>query len=135
MADTFVLEVATPEKQILKEPVTEAQIPGADGYLGILPDHAPMLSRLKPGALVYKLAGKEYVLAVHGGFVEVKDNHVRCLVDQAERAEDIDLQRAQEAARRASQVLNNAPIDLDISGALAAAMRAEARIEAASKVK
>jgi F-type H+-transporting ATPase subunit epsilon len=132
--DTFLLEIATPEKSLLKEQVTEAQIPGADGYLGILPEHAPLLSRLKPGLLTYTLNGKEHTLAVHGGFVEVKDNHVRCLVDQAERAEDIDLTRAQAAQKRALDALNNTGIDLDIGDALAAAMRAEARIEAARKM-
>ena len=71
---------------------------------------------------------------MHGGFVEVKDNHVRCLVDQAERAEDIDLARAQAAQKKALEALNNQGIDLDIGDALAAAMRAEARIEAARKL-
>ena len=131
--DTFLLEIATPEKSLLKEQVTEAQIPGADGYLGILPDHAALLSRLKPGLLTYRLNGKEYAMAVHGGFVEVRDNHVRCLVDQAERADEIDLTRAQAAQKRALEALNNQGIDLDIGDALAAAMRAEARIEAAKK--
>jgi F-type H+-transporting ATPase subunit epsilon len=132
--DTFLLEIATPEKSLLKEQVSEAQIPGADGYLGILPEHAPLLSRLKPGLLTYTLGGREHTLAVHGGFVEVKNNHVRCLVDQAERAEDIDLTRAQAAQKRALDALNNTGIDLDIGDALAAAMRAEARIEAARKM-
>lgn len=132
--DTFLLEIATPEKSLLKEQVSEAQIPGADGYLGILPEHAPLLSRLKPGLLTYRVAsGKEQTLAVHGGFVEIKDNHVRCLVDQAERAEEIDLARAQAAQQKALAALNSGGIDLDIGDALAAAMRAEARLEAAKK--
>lgn len=132
--DTFLLEIATPEKSLLKEQVSEAQIPGADGYLGILPEHAPLLSSLKPGLLTYRVAsGKEQTLAVHGGFVEIKDNHVRCLVDQAERAEEIDLARAQAAQQKALAALNSGGIDLDIGDALAAAMRAEARLEAAKK--
>lgn len=132
--DTFLLEIATPEKSLLKEQVSEAQIPGADGYLGILPEHAPLLSRLKPGLLTYRVAsGKEQTLAVHGGFVEIKDNHVRCLVDQAERAEEIDMARAQAAQQKALAALNSGGIDLDIGDALAAAMRAEARLEAAKK--
>ncbi len=131
--DTFLLEIATPEKSLLKEQVSEAQIPGADGYLGILPEHAPLLSKLKPGLLTYKIGGKESVLAVHGGFVEVKDNHVRCLVDQAERAEEIDMARAEAARNKALAALNGGGIDIDIGDALAAAMRAEARVEAARK--
>ncbi len=131
--DTFLLEIATPERSLLKEQVTEAQIPGADGYLGILPDHAPLLSRLKPGVLTYRIEGKEQTLAVHGGFVEVRNNHVRCLVDKAERAEEIDLSRAQAAQQKALAALNKTGIDLDIGDALAAAMSAEARIEAAKK--
>ena len=134
MAQTFLRETATPEKSLLKEQVTEAQIPGEDGYLGILPGHSPMLSRLKSGVLTYKLANNQHVdLAVHGGFLEVKDDHVRCLVDQAENACDIDLDRANRAQREALNKLNNAPIDLDVGDALAAAMRAEARIEAAKR--
>ncbi len=131
--DTFLLEIATPEKSLLKEQVAEAQVPGEDGYLGILPDHAALLSRLKPGLLTYKLNGKEETLAVHGGFVEVRNNHVRCVVDQAERAEEIDLARAQTAQKRALEALNAGGIDLDVGDALAAAMRAEARIEAAKR--
>jgi len=131
--DTFLLEIATPEKSLLKEQVSEAQIPGADGYLGILPEHAPLLSKLKPGLLTYKIGGKENTLAVHGGFLEIKDNHVRCLVDQAERAEEIDMARAEAARNKALAALNSGGIDLDIGDALAAAMRAEARVEAAKK--
>jgi F-type H+-transporting ATPase subunit epsilon len=117
--DTFLLEIATPEKSLVKEQVSEAQIPGADGYLGILPDHAPLLSRLNPGILTYKSGGKENMIAVHGGFLEVKDNHVRCLVDQAERAEEIDLARAEAARNKAIAALNSGGIDLDIGDALA----------------
>ncbi len=131
--DTFLLEIATPEKSLLKEQVAEAQVPGEDGYLGILPDHAALLSRLKPGLLTYKLNGKEETLAVHGGFIEVRNNHVRCVVDQAERAEEIDLSRAQAAQKRALEALNAGGLDLDVGDALAAAMRAEARIEAARR--
>ena len=131
--DTFLLEIATPEKSLLKEQVAEAQVPGEDGYLGILPDHAALLSRLKPGLLTYKLNGKEETLAVHGGFIEVRNNHVRCVVDQAERAEEIDLSRAQAAQKRALDALNAGGLDLDVGDALAAAMRAEARIEAAKR--
>ena len=136
MASTFLLEIATPEKSLLKEQVTEAQIPGEDGFIGLLPGHAPMLSRLKSGVMTYKLGnGQQVDLAVHGGFLEVKDDHVRCLVDQAENAMDIDLERALKAQRDAMNKLHNAPIDLDIGDALAAAMRAEARVEAAKKAK
>ncbi len=135
MAETFLLEIATPEKSLVKEQVSEAQIPGADGYLGILPEHAALLSRLKPGLLTYKVAGKEKTLAVHGGFVEVRNYHVRCVVDQAERGEEIDLARAQAAQKKALEALNQTGIDLDIGDALAAAMRAEARIEAAKASK
>ena len=133
MSDTFLLEIATPQKSLVREQVTEAQIPGDDGYFGILPDHAALLSRLKPGLLTYKLNGKEQTLAVHGGFVEVKDNYVRCLVDQAERAEEIDLNRAQQAHANALAALNRQGIDLDLGDALASAMRAETRIEAAKR--
>src|SRR5450432_1141624 len=117
MADTFLLEIATPERQLLKEQVTEAQIPGFDGYLGILPGHAALVSRLKPGVLSYVAAagGKEQVLAIHGGFLQVADDHVRVLVDGGVKAEEVDLQKAQEAHLRAEQAVQNLPAGMDIA--------------------
>lgn len=83
MADTFQLQVATPEQLLVDEQVTTAQIPGQEGYMGILPGHAPLLSALKPGLLTYEGGGGPHKIQIDGGFVEVFDNHVRVLAEGA----------------------------------------------------
>jgi F-type H+-transporting ATPase subunit epsilon len=85
MADTFQIEIATPEKLVLNERAESAQIPGKDGYMGILPGHAALLSELGPGTLSVTMAGQTTrSFAITGGFVEIRDNHVRVLADSAE---------------------------------------------------
>jgi F-type H+-transporting ATPase subunit epsilon len=87
MADTtFQLEVATPERLLVDVQVSEAELPGKDGYMGILLGHAPLLSALGQGTLTYSEGGAKHVLNIDGGFVEVFDNHVRVLADRAEAA-------------------------------------------------
>jgi F-type H+-transporting ATPase subunit epsilon len=86
MADTFQLEVATPEQLLVDEQVTEAELPGKDGYMGVLAGHAPLLSALGAGNLTYQGGGGQHVLKIDGGFVEIFDNHVRVLADHAETA-------------------------------------------------
>ncbi len=136
MADTFELEIATPERSILKETVLRAQIPGKDGYLGILPGHAALVSELATGTLTYAtVAGTTSVIAVHGGFVEVLNDHVSVLADIAEPGVEIDKSRAQKALERASRELTNSSEGSDPASALAAVMRAETRLEAARKAQ
>ena len=101
MAETFDLEVATPERLVLREAVTEAQIPAKGGYIGVLPGHAPLLSELGTGYASYVADGKKYYLAIHGGFVEVLPDKTRVLGTAVEKAEEIDVQRAEAALRRA----------------------------------
>jgi F-type H+-transporting ATPase subunit epsilon len=84
MADSLQLEVATPQKQVVNQPVDSAQIPGKDGYMGILPGHAALLSELGEGELSFTAAGKTERLKISGGYVEIRDNHVRVLADKAE---------------------------------------------------
>jgi len=87
MADnTFQLEVATPERLLVDAQVTEAELPGKDGYMGVLPGHAPLLSALGKGTLTYSEGGAKHVINIDGGFMEVFDNHVRVLADKAEAA-------------------------------------------------
>jgi len=130
MANSLDLEVVTPERQMVHEQVGEVQLPGKDGYMGVLPGHAPLLSELGAGALTYRVNGLVRVLAVHGGFLEVLDDHVRVLTDAAERAEEIDVERARLALRRAQQ--QAAGIG-DATGALAALARAQTRIAVAEQ--
>ena len=133
MADSFLLEIATPERQMLKEQVTEAQIPGEDGYMGILPGHAPLVSRLRPGILSYNLNGKEEAVAIQGGFLEVAQDHVRVLVDGGVKSGEVDLAQAQERAQQAQQQVENIPMGMDLADALADAMNAEAQVELAKR--
>ena len=84
MADTFQFQLVSPERMLVDEQVSEAQIPAAEGYIGVLPGHAPLLSELKPGGvLTYRTTGGEKTLAVYGGFVEVQGSRVRVLADAA----------------------------------------------------
>ena len=84
MADTFQIEIATPEKLVVSQAAESAQIPGKDGYMGILPGHAALLSELGDGELSYTLGGKTERMHISGGYVEVRDNHVRVLADKAD---------------------------------------------------
>jgi F-type H+-transporting ATPase subunit epsilon len=84
MADTFEIEIATPEKLVLRRQADFAEIPGKDGYMGILAGHAALLSELGEGALSITLSGQTDTYTIHGGFVEVRDNHVRVLADRVE---------------------------------------------------
>jgi F-type H+-transporting ATPase subunit epsilon len=129
MPDTVELEVATPERLLVREQATEVQVPGKDGYMGILPGHAALLSQLGSGVLDYVAGGRRRYLAVAGGFLEVLPGHVRVLADVAERAEDIDAARARAALQRAlEQTGGNDP-----AAALAAMERAQARIAATER--
>ena len=85
MSDTFLLEIATPEKLVASEHVTTAQIPGKDGYMGILPGHAALLSELGEGELSYVTGGVTQRMKVIGGYVEIRDDHVRVLADRVEQ--------------------------------------------------
>ena len=109
MADTIELEVVTPERQLVKESVTEAQVPAKEGYIGVLPGHAPLLSLLGSGVLTYTpQTGARKVLAIHGGFVEVLPDHVRVLANLAERAEEINLDKASAALERGERAPDDA---------------------------
>ncbi len=136
MADTFEIEIASPERSIVKETAVRAQIPGKDGYFGVLPGHAALVSELGIGTLTYVTPqGRRYVVAVHGGYVEVLDDYVRVLADLGEPGVEIDVQRATRALERSSRQLTNPGDGADPASALAAVMRAEARITAARKAQ
>jgi F-type H+-transporting ATPase subunit epsilon len=134
MADTFRLEVATPERLFVDEQVTEAQIPGKKGYIGILGGHAPLLSALGAGVLTYSGGGGGGgVLALDGGFVEVFNNNVRVLADHAEFAQDIKVDAARKQLEEAERALHEAQDSPDYEANLFAIQRAQAWIEAAER--
>lgn len=133
MAEGFQLEVATPERLIVEERVTEAQVPARNGYIGVLAGHAPLVAELQSGVLSYVTEGTTRYLAIHGGFVEVLSDRVRVLADLGERAEEIDVARAQAALERAQKALEDPHVNVDPAAALAEMKRAQARLEAAAK--
>ena len=133
MAETFELEVATPDRLLVREQVSEAQIPLANGYIGVLPKHAPLLGELGTGDLTYVAGGRRRHMVVSGGWTEVLDEHVRVLADSAENADDIDVARAEEARLRALDRLSHPLADMDTARALNALKRAQARVETVAK--
>src|SRR5258706_15073389 len=133
MAETFDLEVATPERLVIREAATEAQIPAKGGYIGVLPGHAPLLSQLGTGYASYVVEGKTFFLAIHDGFVEILPDKVRVLATAGEKGEEIDVQRAEAAFRAAQEALSNPNVEVDPALALAAMFRAQARLEAAAQ--
>jgi F-type H+-transporting ATPase subunit epsilon len=130
MAETIELEIVTPERQLVREAVTDVQIPGRDGYLGILPGHAAMLGILGTGSLYYSAEGRKKYLAIQGGFLEVLPDHVRVLAEIAEPAEEIDVARAKADLIRAEAEETGA----DPESALKAVALAQARIETATHI-
>ena len=132
MPDTLMLEVATPERQLVSEQVSGLQLPGKKGYMGILPGHAALLGQLGVGTLTYEVGGRKRYLSVHGGFLEINGDRVRVLAETAERAEEIDIQRAEAAHRRAMEESVNPALGVDPGAALAALARAQARIDTAA---
>ena len=134
MADAMELVVVTPERQILKETVTEVTLPGADGYLGVLPGHAPLITELGVGELTYRTTGGGTgLLAVIRGFAEVLPDRVSLLAETAEFAEDIDVARAQAAMKRAEERIAKGGEDVDWDRATLALARALVRIQVVSK--
>jgi F-type H+-transporting ATPase subunit epsilon len=133
MPDLIELEIATPERLLVREDVTEVQLPGKNGYMGILPGHAALLSELGTGTLTYVVSGRKRCLSVQGGFVEVLPDHVRVLANVAERAEEIDVERARADLSRANQDLINPALGVDPAVALDALAWAQARVDAVAQ--
>ncbi len=131
MADTFQLEIVTPEKVVVRDTAEEMQIPGKSGYLGVLPGHAPLITELAVGEISYRRGTDTQRLAVAWGFAEVLPDKVTILAETAEKASEIDVSRAQEAKKRAEQRLAASNTEVDATRAENALKRAETRIEVA----
>src|SRR5882672_5189460 len=128
--DSIQLVVVTPVSQLLSEAVNEVTLPGADGYLGVLPGHAPLITELGIGELTYKTAGGQSgLLAIVRGFAEVLPERVSVLAETAERPEDIDVNRAQEALKRAQERIAAGGENIDWYRASMALQRALVRIQ------
>jgi F-type H+-transporting ATPase subunit epsilon len=128
--NSFQLEIATPERLLVQERVTEAQIPALGGMIGVLPEHAPLLSEMGIGQLSYTGTEGRRTLFVSGGWLQILQNHVRVLTDRAEMANEIDVARAEASLKRAQERMNQ-PAQIDVARALNAMKRAEARLAAA----
>ncbi len=134
MAEKLKLEMVTPYKRVLSEDIDELAAPGTLGEIGILPGHTPLLTTLKVGELSYKKDGQTFHVAVNWGYVEVEDDTVSVLVETAELAEQIDLERAKAALDRAEQALKKlSPEEKDFKKMEAALERAVTRIQVAGK--
>jgi F-type H+-transporting ATPase subunit epsilon len=133
MAETFQLEIVTPEKMVVRDVAEEAQIPGKNGYLGILPGHAPLITELAVGEITYRSSGRIHSISVAWGFAEVLPDKVTILAETAERPEEINVPRAQEALQRAEDALKKGQTEQDFTAAEDALKRAETRLQVAGK--
>ena len=130
----FALELVTPDRAIVRETVDEIQIPGSEGYLGVLPGHTPLLTTLQVGESWFRQGNEKYYVSVAFGFFEILPDRVTILAQVAERAEDIDIARAKEAERRSRERLEKAPVDIDFERARIALMKAVVRQQVAAKI-
>jgi len=129
------VEIVAAERRVLEDDVDEIVAPTPDGQIGILPRHAALLTLLVPGEMRLKKGDQETVLAIGGGFLEVADNRVTILVDSAERAEEIDIARAEEARRRAADRVQSRGREVDLDRAQMALGRSMARIRVVERVR
>ena len=128
------LEIVTPDKLLVHEPVDEVEIPGVEGYFGVLPGHTPLLASLAVGEMWYRKGQEKTYLSLAFGFAEVLPDRVTILAQIAERAEDIDLNRAEEAKKRAEARLQQAR-EVDYDRARAALQKAVVRLQVASRLQ
>ena len=123
------LEIITAERVVYSDDVDVLVAPGTEGELGILPNHAPLMTALQPGEIMVRKDGEETYLAVSGGFLEMMANKVTILADAAERSEEIDEARVQEAIKRAEERMSMRSEDMDLARAVATLRRSQARLK------
>lgn len=126
------LQIVTPERLILQEQVDEVEIPGSEGYFGVLPGHTPLLASLAVGEMWYRKGQEKFYLALAFGFAEVLPERVTILARVAERAEEVDLERAEQAKKRAEEQLAQSRSDVDYERARLALMKSVSRISVSS---
>ncbi len=129
----LTLEIVTAERVVYSEEVDVLVAPGVVGELGILPSHSPLLTVMQPGEIRVDKDGEETFIAVSGGFLEVIGNKATILADTAERADEIDEARAEEAVQRAEERIATATSSLDLERALASVRRSQARLKVARR--
>ena len=131
----LTLEIVTPDRSLVTEQVDEVQLPGSQGYFGVLPGHTPLLATLQVGELWYRVGQEKHYLAIAFGFVEVRPERVTVLAQVAERAQDIDVARAQEAKRRAEERAARPEKEMDFERARIAMMKSLVRLQVASRAR
>ena len=131
----LALEIVTPDRALVREEVDEVQLPGYEGYFGVLPGHTPLLAMLKVGELWYRIGQEKHHLAIAGGFVEVLPDRVTVLAQIAERAHDIDVARAEAARQRAQERLAQPARDLDLDRARIALSKSLIRLQVATRAR
>jgi F-type H+-transporting ATPase subunit epsilon len=127
------LEIVTPDKLLVREEVDEVEIPGSEGYFGVLPGHTPMLASLTVGEMWYRKGQERIYLGVSFGFAEVLPDRVTILAQMAERPEDIDIPRAEAARKRAEARITQLKSDVDYDRARAALMKSLMRLHLQSR--
>ena len=132
---SLTLEIVTPDRALVAEQVDEVEVPGAGGYFGVLPGHAPLLASLQVGELWYRKGQEKHYLAIAFGFVEVLPDKVTVLAQIAERAEDIDPRRAEQAKARAEERMAGRNPDIDFERARVAMMKSLIRLQVASRAR
>jgi len=132
---TLRLEVVTAERSVYSDDVNMVVAWGVEGQLGILPHHAPLMTMLQPGELIIKKDNEEFYLAVSGGFLEVRPDKVIILADACERAEEIDVARAEGAKSRAGELMKASATPTDAASARAALHRSLVRLKVAEKIR
>jgi F-type H+-transporting ATPase subunit epsilon len=131
---SLTVDIVTAERSVVSEEgVDEVVVPGIEGELAVLPMHAPLLTMVKPGVMLIKKGNEETEFAITGGFLEVRDDRVTILADAAERAEEIDIARAEEAKQRAERLLEQRETDVDLARVAAELQRALLRLKVAER--
>jgi len=131
----LALEIVTPDRAIVSQQVDEVELPGADGYFGVLPGHTPLLASLQVGEMWYRTGQERQYLAIAFGFAEVLPDRVTVLAQIAERAQDIDVARAEAAKKRAEERVSQTPADMDFERARVAMIKALTRLQVAARAR
>ena len=129
------LQIVSADRLLVEDNVDEVEVPGADGYLGILPGHTPLLALLQVGELWYRKGQERSFLSIAFGYVEVLPDRVTILAEVAEKAEEIDHARAEAARKRAEERLATSQVDMDFERARIALLKALVRLQVASRAR
>ncbi len=135
MAGTFQLQIVSADRSIVNETVDQIQVPGSEGYFGVLQGHTPLLALLGTGELWFRRGSETSYVSLSGGFAEVQPDRVTILAQLAERADEIDIARAEAAKRRAEERLSRPTMDVDSERARVALLKSLIRLQVATRAR